>query len=586
MTALGAALSLAALGVGAFLAIYVFGVRPRGSANRAFLVLMLAFMIWDASEAVVRYLPRPETPDEAVVPLLKAVWVGIVLVPAALMHLSLVYPEPSPALRRGWTLPLVYAPFVGYVVVIAGTNLAWDGVAENWFGPNARATTTWAFFAWPFGLWLYAGVGMFVRAWWRARKGSTGPMQRAVVAGLLVGSIPAGVTEIFWPSFGWDETPLGLGSLYTLTWSIFIAYAVARYHYLVIEPVTEARPVRGAKHALERGVNHLVLEPGRSTAMGAFREIVSTTPGLCITGIAPSRIVTRFGLERTPILWITGASSEGRVVRPSALEFELLHSVLKFLRENPGTAVLLDDLDYLAELDGFDAVARFVRRVTNQASASGGTAILAVGTSTFSADQVAVLQGVVDDVLEIVHGPGDVAVPNGDHVLLLVPSQEAPGALVAAGSRGGLLLTMEHPAKARRRFGEAYEVLWIAEGGEPDGPRVPPGSLDLEAKRAVAHYVHGHPGADVVLVGLEQLGLYNDFRTLLGFVKDALDLASLAGSRIFITVGPAAMSPREVAMLARRFDAPVAPEGVRKALPSGPSTASPESRILYRGPVS
>ena len=46
--------------------------------------------------------------------------------------------------------------------------------------------------------------------------------------------------------------------------------------------------------------------------------------------------------------------------------------LLKFLRENPGTAVILDDLDYLATFAGFDAVARFLKRVANQASASRG----------------------------------------------------------------------------------------------------------------------------------------------------------------------------------------------------------------------
>src|SRR5256712_14027022 len=101
--------------------------------------------------------------------------------------------------------------------------------------------------------------------------------------------------------------------------------------------------------------------------MGAFREIVSKTPGLCVTGLAPSHVAARFGLERTPILWITTATSEGRTVRPNALDFELVHTVVKFLRENPGTAVLLDDLDYLATVAGVGAGWRFLRSVLEPA---------------------------------------------------------------------------------------------------------------------------------------------------------------------------------------------------------------------------
>src|SRR5207245_1100999 len=98
------------------------------------------------------------------------------------------------------------------------------------------------------------------------------------------------VTELLWPILSSNDTRVGLGSLYTLMWSIFIAYAVVRYRYLVIEPVTEARTARAPRHRLERGLNYLVLENGRSSAMGAFRDIVSATPGLCVTGLAPRRL--------------------------------------------------------------------------------------------------------------------------------------------------------------------------------------------------------------------------------------------------------------------------------------------------------
>jgi len=586
VVAVGAVMSLIAFGVSVFLALYVRGVGSRASANRAFFVLMFAFALWDFTEAITRALPG-DTSEAILEPWIFATWMGIVLVPPALIHLASAYPEPHAWLRRRWALLAIYAPVAAWAVVLVGTDLAIDGVAWNAFGPVARSPPTAIVTAPLYGLWLYTGVALFVRSWRRSRRGTSGRMQSVVVAGLLLGVLPAGVTEVLWPilspSAPW---PLGLGSMYTLLWSVFLAYAVARYRYLVIEPVTEAKPSRAVRHSLERGLNYLVLEPGRSTAMGAFREIVSTTPGLCVSALAPERIVQRFGLERTPIVWLTAASARERAMRPAGLDFELLHTATKFLRENPGTAVLLDDLDYLSELNGFDAVARFVRRVTNQASASGGTTILAVGQGTFGPDRVAVLRGAVDQVLEILHVSGDVRVPDGDHVLLLVSGQEAPSALGAAGAHGGLLLTTEHPTKARRRFGEAYEVLWITEGNEPDGARVPPSSLDIEGRRAVAQFIGSHRGSDVVLVGLEQLALFNDFRTILSFVKDLLDLAGLGGCRLFVTLSPDALSPREVAMVARRFDAPTPPPGVRKAPPSGPSTTATESRILYRGPVS
>src|SRR5881275_1764407 len=461
---LGAALPLVALLVSAFLGAYVFGVNPRGSANRSVLLVMLAFVLWDLGEIVQRSLAVGTSPDVLLF-WARFTWVGIALVPATLYHLALTYPTKSEWIRRPWALAAIYAPFVFWAYLIVGTGLIIDGISSNAFGPSARVSSAYPYFAPVFGLWMFTGVALFVRSYWRVRKG---PSQR------MIG--------------------VGLGSLYTLVWSFFIAYAVARYRYLVIEPVTEVHTARAPRHRLERGLNYLVLENGRSSAMGAFRDIVSATPGLCVTGLAPSRVSVRFGLERTPILWITTVTNGGRTVRPNALDFELVHTVVKFLRENPGTAVLLDDLDYLSAVAGFDAVGRFLKRVVNQASASKGTVIVAAGHGTFTPDQVAVLRGSVDRLVDIQENPNPT--PNGtaDHVLMTINAQDAPLALPLVGARRGLLLTTEHPSKARVRYGDRFDIVWVTDHPEPGTPTVRPKSLDTEGRRAIANYASVHRG--------------------------------------------------------------------------------------------
>jgi len=580
----GSFLSLTALGVSAFLAAYILGANPKGAANRAFFVLMLAFVFWDICEALVRSMPTG-APEATLYAWIQGVWLGISLVPAALLHVTLAYPEPSPWARKPWLLGLVYLPFFAWAYLVVGTSYVITGVSANPFGPSALVAPTYSYAAGAYGIWLYLGVAYFVRGWWRAH-GAARKMQGLVAAGLILGTLPAGVTEILWPVLTTYDTPLGLASIYTLVWSIIIAYAIARYHYLVIEPVMEVPPTRPSVHAFERGLNYLVLEDGRSTAMGAFREIVSKTPGLCVTALPPSHVVARFGLERTPILWVTTASTADRSVRPGSLEFELLHGVTKFLRENPGTAVLLDDLDYLSELDGFDAVARFLKRVMNQASASGGTVIAAVGHGTFGPERIAVLRGSADRVVEVPLDSAPVVTADAGSVLLMASSQDAPAALAASGARGGLLLTTEHPTKARSRYGEGWEVIWATDVKAPGVPRVQPNALDTESRRALVNYAVAHRGADLVVAGLEQFALFNDFRKILAFVKDAVDLASLAGCRLRVILNPEALPPREVAMLARRFDMPGGAIALRSSPLSGPTTAAPGNRTPYRGPAS
>jgi hypothetical protein len=581
---LGAALPIVALAVSVFLGAYVFRLNPRGPANRSALAVMIAFVLWDLGEVVQRSLAS-NTPTDVLLFWARFTWVAIALVPATLYHLGLTYPSRRPW-SPPWFLAAVYAPFVVWAYLISMTNLIIDGMSSNAFGPSAHVAPTYVYFAPIFGAWMFTGVIFFVRSYWQVRKSPSRRMVGVVVGGLVLGTIPAAVTELLWPVLTGGDTRLGLGSLYTLTWSIFIAYAVVRYRYLVIEPVTEVRSSRIPRHRLERGLNYLVLENGRSAAMGAFRDIVSATPGLCVTGLAPARVASRFGLERTPILWITTASNAERTVRPNALDFELVHTVVKFLRENPGTVVLLDDLDYLATLAGFEAVARFLKRVTNQASASKGTVIVGAGVGTFAVDEVALLRGAFDRVVEIEEAPGATASGAMDHVLMTINPQDAPVALPLVGARRGLLLTTEHPSKARLRYGDHFEIVWVTEQPQSGLPCVRPKALDTEGRRAITNYASAHPGSDIVLVGLEQIALYVDLQAWLPFVKDSIDIASLHGCRLFLTVAPEAITRQELAMLARRFDAPLAPSMLKSALPSGPTTVAPENRIPYRGPSS
>lgn len=567
----------------AFLAVYVLGLNARGLPNRAFFALMMTFAWWDACEAIERAIPSG-APASAVFPWTQGVWLGISAVPAALMQLALVYPEPRRWFRRPY-VPLLYAPLVGWAYLIFGTGHLISGIAQGPLGPSAHIGDSYLLLALLYAGWFYVSVALFVANWWRVRSGSLGRVQGLVVLGLLIGSTPAGATEIFWPLFGSYNTRLGLGSLYTLVWSVFLAIAIVRYRYLVIEPGTEASASTRARHPLSPGLNYLVLEPTRGAGMGAFREIVSTTPGLCVTGLAPSRVAERFALERTPVLWITSVSSRERTVPPQALDFEIVHTVLKVLRENPGTAILLDDLDYLAAVNGFESVARFLSRVANQASSSRGTLIVTADRSAFTPTQLALLGGCVDHVLDFPELTNGLPSPLRNNAVLFVAPQEAAASLPLVAVREGLVVTMEHPAKARPRYHEAFGVLWITSHPEAGFPTARPTALDTEARRAISGYLTAHPGGTVVLVGLEQLALFVDFRVLLPFVKDVTDLAALHGGRVVATIMPAGLPPAEVAMLCRRLDVP-GPPLIRSSLPGGQPTAVPGSRTPIRGPVS
>src|SRR2546421_611247 len=243
---------------------------------------------WDLGEVVQRSL-APGTSPDVLFFWARVTWVAIAFVPATLYQLALTYPTKADWIRRPWALAAIYLPALVWASLISMTGLVINGMSSNAFGPSARVAPTYAYLAPVFFVWMFTSLMLFVRSWWQVRKTPSRWVFGVVLFGLIAGTVPAAVTELLWPILSSNDTRVGLGSLYTLMWSIFIAYAVVRYRYLVIEPVTEARTGRAPRHRLERGLNYLVLENGRSSAMGAFRDIVSETPGLCVTGLAPSR---------------------------------------------------------------------------------------------------------------------------------------------------------------------------------------------------------------------------------------------------------------------------------------------------------
>src|SRR5207249_3460113 len=82
--------------------------------------------------------------------------------------------------------------------------------------------------------------------------------------------------------------------------------------------------------------------------------------------------------------------------------------------------------------------------------------------------------------------------PGAEHVLMTINAQDAPVALPLVGARRGLLLTTEHPTKARLRYGDRFDIVWVTEQPEPGVPCVRPNALDTEGRRAIGNYAAAH----------------------------------------------------------------------------------------------
>src|SRR3989442_6127855 len=462
--------SAASLFATTLLAVFIIARVPRTPSRLPFMLLTAAFAMWDLGEAIVRFAPAASL--AALDPWIRLQWVGIALASGTFLHSALNFARGRALLGPWWRLPIVYAVSAVVAPLVAGTNVVVSGVAEGPLGPVARVGFAYPAAALMYEAWFTFTVVVLLRAYLRSRSPEVRRRSRAVVFVLAAAAVSATATEVFWPLYTSAPGNLGLASIYMLAVAVAASVSEVRFKFLQIPAVTEPGSAHGP--SLSPGLAYLFLSRDRDAPFTAFRDLVSKVPGLCLSGVHPSKLQERYGLERTPILWFTSAREGERVVRPKALEFEVLHNVTRFMKENPATVVLVDDVDLLVHTVGFDPVARFLHRLNNLASGRGSTTIAAADPEALTEVQITLLRGLFDEVREV---PPPVSflepvLPPGPGAVLLEGDPDAAFSLyesIAGGDRG-VLVTTKNPVRLQRQGSEAKRVVWIGGGGGgPDG---------------------------------------------------------------------------------------------------------------------
>jgi PAS domain S-box-containing protein len=159
---------------------------------------------------------------------------------------------------------------------------------------------------------------------------------------------------------------------------------------LSVEPMRENYKAREAKYKLEYGSNYLVVD-NIELAYDMFADIIMTgTEGLCITRKLPRKLRERYGLKRTPIVWLTGEKVEGERTLNSLQDLSILISNYVEKAEKP--LILVDGIEYLTSHQGFDSVYHFLQAKGTQVEAAGGILIVPFFRETLEIRQVKLLE--------------------------------------------------------------------------------------------------------------------------------------------------------------------------------------------------
>ncbi len=156
-----------------------------------------------------------------------------------------------------------------------------------------------------------------------------------------------------------DESDLQILGLYSE-----LVSTVFEGHDLVVVPVKEAAAQLKRRFEIERGEAYVVKDDVEMAFNAFVDNVLGGLDGLCITRELPEKFRTKYGLRRTPIVWLTDERSEKETTVHSLQDLSIL--VATFLEKSKGAVVLLDGIEYLITNHGFEPCLRFLQTCRNR----------------------------------------------------------------------------------------------------------------------------------------------------------------------------------------------------------------------------
>lgn len=151
-------------------------------------------------------------------------------------------------------------------------------------------------------------------------------------------------------------------------------------------------PIASAKvYELRRGFAYLVKETKPQKAFEIFQDQVThNIQGLCVTRQHPTIIRKEWGLEKTPIIWLS--NQLGKVyVNPSNIGI-LSDTIVRFVEKSGDGVILIDGIEFLIVNNDFDKVLRMLHHITEAVMENRSRLILSVDPRTLEIRELALLE--------------------------------------------------------------------------------------------------------------------------------------------------------------------------------------------------
>ncbi len=385
------------------LALWIYLRNPSSNVNRNFAIVFFGQAVWDLGKFIMWMQPG----ENAAFLWARVSYTGYIISIFFLLSFVWAYLKKK---NYFTTVPgriTLYTPMVLMLAALWTTNtviadlippgaLSYGFGIELWdysFGPVYNYFFLW-FQIIPF---IYAFV-LFVFKYFMTRSKEKKKQLMYLVIGsafpIMVG-IPTGVIL---PAMGISLPPHN--NILSLIMSVFIAIGIIKYKFLSVQPVGEKIvPGRKLDHKLAEKYNiefghSYYIKHDKSSEIAhkvLLTHLYKKRYGLIITAHNPSQVRHEYGIETTPVVWLTDTDTDHPAIDP--IDIEQLHQTIRmFVRKVSNSIVLIDGLQYLITHNNFAKILHFIRQVKGLMSRSDDCLIVTKGGLQLSPKQQKMLE--------------------------------------------------------------------------------------------------------------------------------------------------------------------------------------------------
>ena len=150
---------------------------------------------------------------------------------------------------------------------------------------------------------------------------------------------------------------------------------------------------------IKAGKNFLVADAEPRNAFKMIRAMaLSGRPTMCLTTAFPGKIRSEYEMGDITIKWFSDSSMDIDNINPKELDGDAMEAVSTFLMTTKSAGVLVDGVDGLIEMNGFDKVLGFIKKLNDLAVIHGSTIILSVNKHAVQAEQYKALSDEFDEI--------------------------------------------------------------------------------------------------------------------------------------------------------------------------------------------